>query len=86
MTEFSNSSTLMSTLCLLVGWIATSHTVVRNLVNQSTSWKETGLDAAVRSIGTLSAAVGLRGILSLSEKNKTFDTEPEEGLWREDAS
>ena len=81
MTEPSNFSTLTSNLCLLIGWIAISHTVVRNLVNQSTSWKETGLDAMILSIGIMFAAVGLRGLLMWSEKNKRFDAEPEEGLW-----
>jgi hypothetical protein len=81
MAEPSSFSTLTSTFCLLVGWIAISHTVVRNLASQSTSWRETGLDATVLSIGIMSAAVGLRGFLSLSEKKKTFNTGSDEGLW-----
>lgn len=68
-----------NTLCLIAGWITTSHAVIRNLSNPSTDWKDAWLDVAVLNFGIILVAVGLQGLLRLSEKNDMFRSRSEEG-------
>lgn len=70
MTEQSALWMLTNILCIFFGWMTISHTIIRTLSCLSTNWKETWLDIAAFSIGIMFAAMGLGGLLRLSEENK----------------
>lgn len=71
MTEPSALWILVNILCMFFGWMTIDHTIIQMLSCPSTHWKETWLEAAAFSIGTMFSAMGLRALLRLSGEKKS---------------